>query len=75
MLIDREEPLHDRFLRLRTSKQNLAIPGDDSHPMALLARIPGVLEATVVAEEGVAYVKIDSSRLDEGQLERYGTSS
>jgi len=36
-----------------------------------LAGVPGVLEATVVAEEGVAYVKIDSSRLDEERLARY----
>jgi len=40
-----------------------------------LARVPGVLEATVVAEEGVAYVKIDRSRLDEERLARYGASS
>lgn len=37
-----------------------------------LARVPGVLEATVVAEEGVAYVKIDSNRLDEERLAHYG---
>lgn len=40
-----------------------------------LAGVPGVLEATVVAEEGVAYVKIDSSRLDEERLARYGALS
>ena len=40
-----------------------------------LTRIPGVLEATVVAEEGVAYVKIDRDRLDEDQLARYGALS
>lgn len=40
-----------------------------------LASIPGVLEATVVAEEGIAYVKIDKSRLDEARLARYGAVS
>jgi MFS family permease len=40
-----------------------------------LARIPGVLEATVVAEEGVAYVKIDRSRLDPDHLAQYGALS
>lgn len=40
-----------------------------------LTRVPGVLEATVVAEEGVAYVKIDSSRLDEERLAGYGVPS
>jgi MFS family permease len=39
-----------------------------------LSRIPGVLEATVVAEEGVAYVKVDRGRLDEEQLSRYGAA-
>lgn len=40
-----------------------------------LARVPGVLEATVVAEEGVAYVKIDSRHLDEERLAHYGALS
>lgn len=40
-----------------------------------LAGVPGVLDATVVAEEGVAYVKIDGSRLDEERLARYGVLS
>jgi len=38
---------------------------------AELSRIPGVLEATVVVEEGVAYIKVDSDRLDEDLLARY----
>lgn len=40
-----------------------------------LSRIPGVLEAIVVAEEGVAYVKVDPGRLDEARLNRYGGPS
>lgn len=40
-----------------------------------LARVPGVLEVTVVAEEGVAYVKIDSRHLDEDRLAHYGALS
>lgn len=40
-----------------------------------LARVPGVLEATVVAEEGVAYVKIDSRQLDEDRLAHFGALS
>lgn len=40
-----------------------------------LAAVPGVLEATVVAEEGVAYIKIDSERLDDAQLRRFGALS
>ncbi|MBS1270117.1 MAG: Inner membrane transport protein YajR [Gammaproteobacteria bacterium] len=36
-----------------------------------LSRIPGVLEATVVAEESVAYVRVDSKRLDEDRLVQF----
>ncbi len=36
-----------------------------------LRAIDGVAEAVVVADEGLAYLKIDSRRLDEGALERF----
>jgi MFS family permease len=35
-----------------------------------LAAVSGVTEATVMAEEGVAYLKVDSRRLDESALRR-----
>jgi MFS family permease len=35
---------------------------------ARLLAVPGVVEAVVVAEEGVAYLKVDAARLDEGAL-------
>jgi MFS family permease len=37
-----------------------------------LTNITGVVEAIVIAEEGVAYVKVDSSTLDEEALQRFG---
>jgi MFS family permease len=37
-----------------------------------LARVKGVAEAVVIAEEGVAYVKVDSIRLDEEALQGFG---
>ena len=37
-----------------------------------LTNIAGVVEAIVIAEEGVAYVKVDSSTLDEEALQRFG---
>jgi len=40
-----------------------------------LSRVPGVLEATVVVEEGVAYLKIDNSKLDEARLGHFGEQS
>lgn len=59
-----------RMLRIKSSSAAEAGGLSDE-----LSRIPGVLEATVVPEEGVAYVKIDSSLLDEERLARYGASS
>jgi predicted MFS family arabinose efflux permease len=35
---------------------------------ARLLAVPGVVEAVVVADEGVAYLKVDAARLDEGAL-------
>jgi predicted MFS family arabinose efflux permease len=35
-----------------------------------LTAVPGVTEATVVAEEGVAYLRVDRHRLDEQSLQR-----
>jgi len=36
---------------------------------ARLLAVPGVVEAEVIAEEGVAYLKVDPARLDEGALD------
>ncbi len=38
---------------------------------AQLATVAGVIEATVIAGEGIAYVKVDSSNLDEALLARF----
>jgi hypothetical protein len=34
-------------------------------------KVPGVVEAVVVAEEGVAYLKVDSALLDEAALREF----
>jgi MFS family permease len=39
-----------------------------------LGRVPGVAEAVVVAEEGMAYLKIDARVLDKKHLEQFGSS-
>ena len=36
-----------------------------------LSRIEGVLDATVIAEDGIAYIKVDKQRLNEEDLEQY----
>jgi len=38
---------------------------------AELLQVAGVEEAVVSAEEGVAYLKVDSQKLDSDALERY----
>jgi MFS family permease len=48
--------------------------GDASALAARLLAVPGVVEAVVVAEEGVAYLKVDGARLDEGALGAFGTA-
>lgn len=40
-----------------------------------LAAIPGVAEATVIAEEGVAYLKVDDGALDLKALEKFTASA
>ncbi len=42
---------------------------------ARLLAVPGVVEAVVVAEEGVAYLKVDPARLDEGALGALGPAA
>lgn len=41
---------------------------------ARLLAVPGVVEAVVVADEGVAYLKVDAARLDEGALGALGAA-
>lgn len=38
-----------------------------------LSRLPGVLEATVLADEGVAYLKIDAQTFDEDDLREFAS--
>lgn len=49
-----------------------ASAGAADEAAARLAGLPGVEEAVVVAEEGVAYLKIDRSRFDAGALAEAG---
>ncbi len=38
-----------------------------------LLSVPGVMEAIVIAEEGIAYLKIDRHTLDEEQLREFSS--
>ena len=39
-----------------------------------LAAVPGVVEAIVIAEEGIAYLKVDARKLDKKMLESFSVS-
>lgn len=47
---------------------------DGSSLQQRLLEIPGVEEAVVVTEEGLAYLKVDNARLDWARLERFSMS-
>ena len=40
-----------------------------------IGRVPGVVEAVVVAEEGIAYLKVEAARLDEAALREFSPTS
>jgi MFS family permease len=46
-----------------------AVPGDRPQLAERLRSVPGVVEAVIVADEGVAYLKVDRDRLDDGALD------
>jgi len=46
-------------------------PADSAAMVARLVMVQGVAEATVEAEEGIAYLKVDLHALDEGKLLQY----
>ncbi|OBS10005.1 MFS transporter [Acidihalobacter prosperus] len=48
---------------------------EEASTTAALARVPGVAEVMVVAEEGVAYLKVDRNALDESRLREFSPAS
>ena len=66
LVVSMREP---RFL----ATQQLRVRASNADEAATLARrlaaVPGVAEAIVLAEEGIAYLKVDPQTLDEKQLE------
>ena len=46
-------------------------PADSQAMVATLVKVQGVAEASIVAEEGIAYLKVDLHALDEGKLLQY----
>ncbi len=58
------------FLTTRELHVGIRSPSQAQRLARQLAAIPGVAEAIVIAEEGVAYLKLDHHRLDKAALER-----
>ena len=57
-----------RQLKSRLVKVNVKTP-EEAHTLSQqLAEINGVIEAIVIAEDGVAYLKVDQKILDENAL-------
>ncbi|AOU98676.1 MFS transporter [Acidihalobacter yilgarnensis] len=48
---------------------------EEAGTAAALARVPGVAEVMVVAEESVAYLKVDRNALDESRLREFSPAS
>lgn len=62
------------FLTTRQIRVGEQTPSGAEHLARKLSGIPGVSEAIVIAEEGVAYLKVDKHVLDEKSLEPFAAS-
>ena len=63
------EPLKPRLVNIRN------MPGSSSEISELFHRIAGVREVVIAPDEGVAYLKVDSKKLDEEALEAMEASA
>ncbi len=62
------------FFSTRQIRVGEQTPSAAEHLARKLSGIPGVAEAIVIAEEGVAYLKVDKHVLDEKNLEQFAVS-
>ena len=72
LIISMREPQYSTSMLLNVGKL------DNSQAAELantLSQIEGVLDATVIAEDGVAYIKVDKQLLNEDDLEKYSVNS
>jgi MFS family permease len=60
-----------RLLDTRLLRVGARAPNEAQELAARLAQIPGVAEAIVVGDEGVAYLKIDSKTVDAAALDQF----
>lgn len=72
LVISMREPQYSSSMLLNVGKL------DNSQATELantLSQIEGVLDATVIAEDGIAYIKVDKQLLNEGDLEKYSVNN
>lgn len=72
LVISMREPQYSSSMLLNVGKL------DNSQAAELantLSQIEGVLDATVIAEDGIAYIKVDKQLLNEGDLEKYSVNN
>ena len=60
-----------RFLATREIRIGTQTPPQAEKLAKKLAAVPGVAEAIVIAEEGIAYLKVDAGALDERALSKF----
>lgn len=62
------------YLKNRQLQVGFLSPGEAQYLAARLLTVPGVAEAVVVAEEGMAYLKVDTQVLNDGALLEFSVS-
>lgn len=62
------------YLKSRQIQVGKVSPGEAQHLAARLRAVPGVAEAVVVAEEGMAYLKVDTQVLNDSVLLEFAAS-
>lgn len=63
-----------RYLRSHMVNVGLVGPEQARHLAARLMQVPGVVEAVVIVEDGIAYLKVDSKLLDDKALGEFSVA-
>jgi predicted MFS family arabinose efflux permease len=71
LILSMREP---RFLATHQLRVNVKTAAQAEKLAKKLSQVPGVAEAIVIAEEGIAYLKVDPRSFDKKQLESFSVS-
>lgn len=72
LVISMREPQYSSSMLLNVGKLDSSQAAELANT---LSQIEGVLDATVIAEDGIAYIKVDKQLLNEGDLEKYSVNN